>query len=151
MKSSRDIRNQALKYLSRREYSAAELIQKLISRGASNREAVELVQDLQEKNLVCNERFAEQLVRVRMNRGYGPIRIASELKNRGVSPEIISNLINSDDIQWNERVAMVLAKKYRSKPVRSFSEWASRANFLRNRGYTSAQVNQVLGKYSNQE
>lgn len=134
--------------MARREYPATELVQKLIGKGATFEKASEVVQDLQNQNLVSDERFAEQLIRVRTNRGYGPLRIAADLRNRGVSSEMISECIDIEDPHWNDRLAIVVTKKYRNKPVQSFSEWAKRANFLKNRGYTSAQINQVLGKYS---
>jgi len=92
------VKDSALNLLARREHSKKELVEKLRARGyESNVEAV--IEDLAEKNLQSNERFAESYTRARAAKGYGPLRITEELKLRGVSRDAIQSALQTMDWQ----------------------------------------------------
>ena len=125
-----------------------ELVQKLVSRGSSLEVAEQVVSDLQERNLVNDERFTENLIRIRRMRGYGPVRIEAELSRLGVASEVIANHLNQNDEQWHEQIVNVADRKYHNRPIENFKEWAKRANFLRSKGFTSSQIHEAIGRYS---
>ena len=78
------IRAKAIELLARREHSWLELRQKLVQRGFSS-SSIELVLDqLMEDRLLHEGRYAELYVCSRVDRGYGPLRIAGELRERGI-------------------------------------------------------------------
>ena len=85
MKDISKIRASAVKFLSRREYCRQEMIQKLIGKGADSELAATVVEQLSDSGLINDERFARDLIQVRIRRGYGPVRIEHDLKQRGVA------------------------------------------------------------------
>lgn len=142
-------RTAALRCLARREYCVKELVNKLAAKGFEREMAADIVADLAEQNLVNDGRFARTLMRVRADRGYGPFRIEYELRQRGVDLELISDSMDQLDENWKERLERLVAKKYGSRPVESSNDWMKRANFLRNRGFGTELINDVLGKFHN--
>ena len=76
------------------------------------------------------------------------MRIKTELSRLGVASEVIANHLNQNDEQWHEQVVNVAERKYHSRPIENFKEWAKRANFLRSRGFTSSQIHEAIGRYS---
>ena len=77
-------RDRALGLLSRREHSARELKRKLQQKGVTAEEAVDVVDEMGERNYQSDARFAESLVRKRALDGYGPMRIRAELASHGM-------------------------------------------------------------------
>ena len=66
--------------LARREHSAFEIRRKLKLRDIDNDEIEQAVQRLQQEGLLSDERYAESYIHMRMNKGYGPLKIELELK-----------------------------------------------------------------------
>ena len=144
------VQGAALRYLARREYCVKELVNKLTAKGFERNTAAEIVSNLTEQNLVNDGRFARDLIRVRIDKGYGPFRIEYELRQRGVDQELISNCLAQINENWKQRLEQLVAKKYRNQPVESFRDWTKRANFLRNRGFDAELIHDVLGKYTSE-
>lgn len=146
-----DGREKALRYLARREYGELELVRKLRDKGVPTDHAERIVADLKADNLVSDGRFVDAYLRSCVQRGQGPQKIAHELRRRGIAAELISERIDPGDEMWSEKVVAVLSRKYRDAPVADYADWARRARFLRNRGFTSDHVSRGLGRYSSAE
>lgn len=147
MSDLKEVRLQAIRFLSRREYCEQELARKLVSRGASQELAQQVVDNLKSSDLVNDDRFAQALIRVRMARGYGPVKIRSELRQRGVSSELIDEHLEISSSTWQDVIVRVLNRKYRDAPPDNYREWAKRARFLQSRGFESSQVRESLGEF----
>ena len=147
MNDAAKVRVQALKFLSRREYSAKQMVDKLVGKGADLEVAYSVVADLSDAGIMSDERYAKEWLRVRMRQGYGPKKIEFELKRSGVAEHVICDCLNANDPIWTDRLQLVVERKYANQAVDSFKEWARRANQLRNRGYTATQIERVLGRY----
>ena len=148
MKDISQIRASAVKFLSRREYCRQEMIQKLIGKGADSELAATVVEQLSDSGLISEERFARDLIQVRIRQGYGPVRIEHDLKQRGVADFLASTCLSESNTNWSDQLERVIERKYKQRPVESFADWAKRANFLRNRGFTAAQIERTLGRYN---
>ncbi len=138
----------ALGYLSRREYCRYELVEKLVAKDFEREIALEVVRKLAKQDLVSDVRFARDLIRVRSRRGYGPLRIESELRRRGVDQELISNNVELQNENWQQKIEQVVAKKYGNRVIESHKDWVKRANFLKSRGFGDDLVHDALGFYS---
>jgi regulatory protein len=130
--------------LARREHSRRELYNKLLDKGCPETLATEVVQRLEDESLVSDERFMESLIRVRRNRGYGPVRIRRELQEKGVAPEAIEGGLDPAGREWLEDIRRVQRKKFGARPPESFAERARQARFLQYRGFTNDQIQQIL-------
>jgi SOS response regulatory protein OraA/RecX len=84
----------ALKLLAARDYCEAELRRKLQARFGEIPETV--IAHLKAKNFLNDRRYAQVYASRRQNRGQ--VRVRTELATRGVSPEIIGEVLSS--MQW---------------------------------------------------
>lgn len=142
------LRKKAMDLLARREHAVAELQQKLSSYAKKKDFNVELVADvidvLQGDGLVSDERFTEAFVRYRMNNGYGPMRIQSELRERGVNEKIQAAYLDFADPQWLEQVIQVRRKRFGDDLPEDYKERARQARFLQYRGFTTDQAKRAM-------
>jgi len=138
------IRKKAMDLLMRREHAVAELERKLIAKDYDADTVVEVVKQLTDEGLVNDARFTEAFVRYRRNNGYGPRRIQSELRERGVSEKIQAAYLDVGDSQWFEQAAQVQNKRFGDVLPTDFKERARQARFLQYRGFTSDQIREVL-------
>ena len=132
----------ALRYLSRREYACEELRRKLEQRGVEGSTAEAVVIDLAEQNLVSDERFAESWARVRVQKGYGPMRIRADLRQKGVSDTVIAGVLTNHEDGWYDLALDWARRKHRGE----FDEKA-RARLYRagmNRGFSHDQVMRAI-------
>ena len=140
-------RHSALRLLARREHSQYELRRKLKARGYGERLVDELVAELITERLLSDTRYAEAMVTNRASRGYGPLRICMELRDRGVAEGIVDKVLQEAEVDWDERLRHTHDRKYGGIAVESFKTWASRAQFLNNRGFSVDAIRRVIGNY----
>lgn len=134
---------QAMRWLARREYSICELEQRLQGKGYPPGEVAGVLADLENQGLVSDRRFAESLVRSRVERGYGPMRIAHELRAKGVDDALVNEFIEDDNEYWVARLEAVWKKRYGRVPG-DYQEWARQARGLQSRGFSAEQVRRVI-------
>lgn len=130
----------AVSLLANREHSALELTRKLSKAGFEQDEVEATLTQLQDANLQSDERFAESYIHARANRGYGSIRIANELKERGVSSDIITYSLQQADIDWFTLAAEVRCKRFGEQDPEDFKSRAKQQRFLQYRGFTHEQI-----------
>jgi regulatory protein len=132
-----DIRLAAMNLLARREHSVWELRRKLRVRFPDDALLDEQLSRLTEQNLQSDMRFAESYIRQRTERGYGPVRLREELRERGVSRTDIARLMAEVEIDWRAHAMQVMQNKYGGLPPRDIKEEARRARFMQHRGFTA--------------
>ncbi len=103
-----------------------------------------VVGDLQDEGLLSDERFTEAFVRYRQNNGHGPMRIQTELRERGVSEKIQTTWLDFADPLWFEQAAQVRSKRFGNNLPGDYKERARQARFLQYRGFTTDQIKQTL-------
>lgn len=142
--------------LARREHSRSELAAKLNTRfgadyGAASGSAGTLasiisavLDQLIADGLLSDERFAEALVRARVNRGQGPRRIVEALRTHGVCAELANTVLQNREVDWSELARTVAAKKFGLDPADNVRQVARRRRFLQYRGFTAEQINYAL-------
>lgn len=136
-------RDTALRLLSRREHSAAELKYKLARRGHEDEQAERIVERLAEAGWQSDERYAEMLVRNRIGQGYGPLRIHAELEAARVDGAAIRAALDGAEVDWVERACAVHAHRFKSVP-QAVSEWQKQYRFLAGRGFEPEQIRAAL-------
>ena len=137
-----EVREIAVRYLSRREYGIEELRQKLLLRGADAGITDKVVDDLATENLVSDQRFTEMYVRMRIRRLFGPLKIKAELRSRGITDYQIGEAMPGDEETWFDK-----ASQWAGKRCQGELDYAGRAKLYRslmNRGFTHEQANVAL-------
>ncbi len=138
----RSLKGRALGYLSRREYSRAELSRKLMPY-TDDADALEaLLDSLEREGWLSDARFAESVVHRRAAR-VGAGRIVSELKRHAVGDALIEEV--STQLRETElvRARAVWQKKYGQLPETP-AERARQARFLAARGFSMSIIGKIL-------
>lgn len=136
------LRERALGYLARREHSRFELAHKLELVGFSASEITPLLDEFEEKNWLSDQRFAESWVADHRAKA-GSIKLAYELRQRGVSDPIIDVVLGENRDSELERAREVWKKKFGSPPA-DVADKARQLRFLQSRGFTAATIRDVL-------
>ncbi|MGF6608288.1 regulatory protein [Paraburkholderia sp. WSM4175] len=139
---ARSLKARALGYLSRREYSRAELARKL-KPYVEETDSLDTVLDaLQAENWLSDSRFAESLIHRRASR-LGASRILSELKQHALNPALVEEA--SAQLRETElaRAQAVWRKKFGQLP-QTPAERAKQARFLASRGFSGATIGKIL-------
>lgn len=112
--------SRALKLIARRDHFRAELVEKLRNKGFDDGEIDGAVARLDEIGLLDDETLAERFVEFRsVDRGWGPHRLANELRRRGVDSSIAEQASRLDD----EVHARALETAVRRVVVRAKDGW----------------------------
>ena len=137
------LKERALKLLARREHSRLELCRKLEKAAASADLLAEVLDELAAENWQSDERFAESFSRQRIEAGYGPLRIRSELEQRGVSGDSQTLSAMADD-DWVSMALEQRRRRFGSDAPRDWKDKGRQGRFLAQRGYSRSQVEKAL-------
>ena len=96
--------------LARREFGRQELVRKLAPKVEAPELMESVVAKLVDEGLLCDDRYTEAYTRSRWRKGFGPVRIALELREKGVSEDLISKHIKNNDDLWFALIAQVAKK-----------------------------------------
>ncbi|MGH8718727.1 MAG: recombination regulator RecX [Burkholderiales bacterium] len=142
MREPPSLESRALKLLSRREHSRAELQKKLAAHAETQLQLDALLDSLQERGWLSEARFAETIINMRRAR-FGAARIAHELRQKGVNAELVdAHAIKLRETEL-EAVRNVWQKKFGKWP-RNNEERGRQVRFLQNRGFASEVIFQLL-------
>ncbi|MCZ6718576.1 MAG: regulatory protein RecX [Gammaproteobacteria bacterium] len=117
---------------------------KLDARGYEAQAVRTVLDQLEAEQLQSDERFIEAFVHHRTDKGYGPCRIAQELRQRGISDNLLATYIDLNELAWHERAAVVRQKRFGSELPSDYRERARQSRFLQYRGFTSEQIRHVM-------
>lgn len=134
----------AVRLLARREHARDELAAKLRQRGFAGEVVDEALSDLESRGLLSDERFAEEYVRYRYNRGYGPLRIRAELRDRGVDDHIADPWLRDPELNWTEAAREARLKRFGAAAINDREQRLRVQRFLNNRGFTTEQIRAAL-------
>ncbi|SIT50032.1 Regulatory protein RecX [Paraburkholderia piptadeniae] len=139
---ARSLKGRALGYLSRREYSRAELSRKLAPYAEEGESIDELLDSLESEGWLSDSRFAESLINRRASR-MGAGRIVGELKRHSVGQALVEEV--SAQLRETElaRAQAVWRKKFGQLPETP-NERAKQARFLAARGFSQAIIGKIL-------
>lgn len=142
--ATKEIHNACLRLLTLREHSRHELLQKLSLKGFNKDDILAVVDELAEQGWQSDQRYAECYARYRMQKGFGPIMIAYELKQTGISYANFDLALTELDTTWQQLLAQVYLKKYKQTPILDRNEWVKRSRFLFQRGFSSEMISELL-------
>ena len=120
------------------------MIGKLAARGFSKDSISGVVSALRAEGLQSDERFAESYVHYRLEKGYGPVRIRQELRERGVPDGVIEPCLEEYGSDWQNFIAGVREKKFGKKLPADYKEQARQSRFLQYRGFTGEQISRLF-------
>ncbi len=104
----------------------------------------DVLDDLERRRLLSDTRFSEQFARQRAERGHGPLKILSELAQRGVDEDTAREYVNLLDPAWFNRARKAKRKRFGPAPPANLKDRARQSRFLAQRGFTADQTAKAL-------
>lgn len=142
----KSLRQRALDYLAKREYSYAELGRKLKAFAEESDDIPALLEDFKTRGWLSDERFTEQLVHARKAK-FGSARVAHELREKGITDDLIANAMIDVKASEFANAREIWQRKYRVAP-KTREEWAKQARFLQSRGFGFDVIKKILNNDS---
>ena len=139
------LKTRAMRYLARREYSRRELREKLrpyLQESQSEEELDTLLDELERKGYLSDERFARSRVRLRAAR-YGNARLAYELRSSGVSNELIDQALDDLGQSEGQRARALWSKRF-GQVAQDYKERAKQMRYLLARGFSMEIARKVV-------
>ncbi len=136
------LKGRALRYLSGREHSRAELERKLAKFEEEPGELQRVLDELQAKDFISEARVVESVLHQRAPR-MGAARVRQELQQKGIAPEAISDAVAGLRDTEFSRATEVWRRRFDALP-QDPKEHARQARFLMARGFSGAIVGKLL-------
>jgi regulatory protein len=143
----KSLRQRALEYLGKREYSYKELGQKLkpyIDENDDVDSITAILDDFKTRGWLSDVRFTEQMVYARRAR-FGSSKIIHELREKGVENTLIKCAVEQLKETELASAKEIWQKKYKNVPVNR-EEWLKQARFLQSRGFGFDVIKKVLNQ-----
>jgi regulatory protein len=138
------VRAAAVTLLARRDFAHRELHDKLTSRGFDAAIVTAVLAELSGERLLDDERYAQNYVSFHARRGQGPVRIAADLRQHGLSGESIDAALASGP-DWHALARSARVARFGPKAPGSWPEKARQARFLQYRGFSSDHIRTATG------
>ena len=137
------LKGRALRLLSQREHSRAELATKLARHVQEGDDLEAVLDDLEANDFINAERVAESVVHRRAGR-LGTQRLVQELRSKGLSDGLVRNTADRLRATELERAQAVWQQRFGGAPATDPKERARQMRFLAARGFAGDVVRRVL-------
>ena len=132
----------ALRLLSTREHSRAELERKLAGFEEEPGQLAKVLDTLQAKDFINEGRVVESVVHRRAVK-LGASRIKQELQAKGLEPQVVAEAVQALRASEVERAREVWRKKFGAPPADA-AERAKQMRFLASRGFGGDTIHKIV-------
>lgn len=133
-----------MRLLAAREHSRAELRRKLLARSLEPDLVEQVLDDLEAQRYLSDDRFVEQYIDSRKRKGYGPLKIRAELRDKGVDNARVGRLLDAGDPEWGVLLLKEMRRKFGDSEAGDQRDQAKRARFLEYRGFPIPLIRKLL-------
>jgi len=137
-------RSYLLDLLARRDYSKSQLRQKLQQRDCPEQLIGMLLDEFETAGYQSDQRFVEAQVRQRLEAGQGRRKIEFDLRQKGVSTELLSTVLDAQDADGNQRALEYMRRRYGELPAEDQKERAKRFRHMAGRGFGFDEINYAI-------
>jgi len=136
------LKGRALRYLSQREHSRAELERKLAKHAEEPAEVARVLDELQARGFIDHQRVAESVAHRKAGK-LGGLRIQQELQAKGLEAALVRATLASLKDTEAARAREVWQRRFGSA-AKDAHERARQARFLAARGFTAEVIAKTL-------
>ena len=138
------LKGRALRLLSGREHSRAELERKLAAHEQEPGQLARVLDELQARDFINEQRVVESVLHRRSGK-LGALRIRQELQSKGLDSEKVQQAVAQLKSSELVRAREVWARKFDALPADA-AERGKQARFLSARGFDGEVIRRVLGR-----
>jgi len=135
-----ELKRMALNWLSRRDYSEAQLSQRLARQGGEPADIAQVISWCKNEDYLNQQRFISMLLRSRINKGYGLNYIVQECRQQNISREQVLEVVAQLDVDWFQQALLLYQKKYGQSAITEYKDKLKRMAYLQRRGFSSEQI-----------
>lgn len=142
--------NAALRFLSYRQRSEKEIRDKLKQKDFEDDFINNTITYLKNNNYLNDLAFAESFARdkIHLNK-HGPQKIRYDLYRKGISDEIIDQILEEDDTEYERAMELAKKKMYSYRNDDRDAQYRKLGGFLQRRGYSASCVYKILDELIN--
>ena len=141
------LKGRALRLLSQREHSRAELVAKLAPHVQDGDDLAAVLDDLQARDFISEARVAESVVHRRAAK-LGTQRLVQELRGKGLDEDLVRATAERLRATELARAQAVWQQRFGGQPANRPEERARQMRFLAARGFSGEVVRRVLNSLS---
>ncbi len=141
----------ALFLLSRRDYGKAELFARMKRRMYEKNEGIidealieTVIVRLSEQHFLDDDRVVSLLMQGYVRKGYGPLRIKQEMRQKGFVESLVDKHFEGIDVDWFEKAAEVRSKKFGDELPSDFKEKSRQIRYLQYRGFFGDMIFEIF-------
>ncbi len=132
----------AIRMLARREYSRAELAQRLTQKGVSRDDVERALDEIAALGYLSDTRYASATVR-RKAGAYSKRAIAGSLRASGVEGDVAAEALASNEVADDDAMAALWLRRFGAPPAND-REKARQVRFLQSRGFSLSAIFKLL-------
>lgn len=148
-------KNYALYLLSYRDRSKVEIIKKLRERHYQKEVVAKIIEYLEEKKILDDQKFALEWATSRVKKGFARRRIEQELREKGVDEKTIIKTLDSVFLPINEeKMALEILQKKGYLPLKpelseeeKMKQLSKISRFLSSRGFSYLTIEKLIKSY----
>lgn len=144
VEETKEIERLALRLLATREHSRLELMRKIAARGFRAEDASAVLDQLERENALNEARLAERYIDERIGKGFGPARIRSELREKGLADALIERHLEPMQDAWPACMTKAHDRRFGASVPADRADYARRARFLEQRGFPADAIRRFL-------
>jgi regulatory protein len=133
-----------LRLLAAREHSRLELVRKLRGRGFDQTLVEGVLGRLSRSGALDEDRLAEHYVAERLGKGFGPLRIRAELREKGLPEGLFEPYLKASEDLWPEAMAAAHDRRFGAAPPTGWGDFTRRGRFLEQRGFPPEMIRRFL-------
>lgn len=137
----------AVRFLAARWRTSGELQRHLLRQGYPAPVVQRVLERCRERKYIDDQAYAEQFVRQRLAKGYGPRRLAQELAGKGLAPDVYRPLLAELEQRELLRVAQQSALKKANRLHKDLPVGEKKAKIARHlhyKGFSQTVIHHVL-------
>jgi regulatory protein len=132
------------RYLSRREHSYLELLQKLTQKGLDARACKKQLKLFVEQDIQSDSRYAQSMIGNAYSTGKGPQHIRQRLLQHNIESAEIESYLQDEAFDWYLAAQKVRSKKFGDELPDEFELKQKQKRFLQYRGFEQDHIKEVL-------
>ena len=136
------LKGRALRLLSAREHSRAELERKLAALEETPGQLARILDELQQRGFISEQRVVDSVIHRRAER-IGTARIRQELQSKGLDPVLVQEAVATLQGSELERARAVLHKKFANAAADPATR-ARQMRFLAGRGFGGEVIQKLI-------
>ena len=140
-------KNTVFRLLNFRERSEKEIRDKLKTKSISSKTTDQCIKYFKELSLVDDRQFAQKWINYRLSKPFGINRIRLELKQKGISPEILEETLTQAQENFNEFDIVLELSQRRLEKYKNIDTNKAKQRlygYLSRRGFSTSSIKKTL-------